>query len=150
MAGFMMCLALTLAATPDQPVSYQDAYEEANKSKRPMLVLVGADWCPACRVMKYTTLPGLLKDGKLKQVSYSIVDVDEAPQLSSQLMRSSSIPQLVLLVPLTDGWQRYYLNGSHHPDSVVEMIRGGIADQKQDLADNKKEMPTMPVASANE
>src|SRR5687767_292234 len=101
MTGLLLCIAMMAAPADHQPINYDDAYESANKTKKPMLILVSADWCPACRVMKQSTLPQLFREGKLAGVTYTIVDVDQMPRLSSQLMRSNSIPQLILWTPLS-------------------------------------------------
>lgn len=130
MSPFVLCVSLFAAVT--QPVSYGQAYSAAQTTRKPMLVLVGADWCPACRVMKQSTLPALQRAGHLDDVSYTIVDVDSDRALGSQLMRSSSIPQLILLMPMSNGWKRYYLHGNQSPDQIVSMIRGGLHEQQAD------------------
>jgi thioredoxin-like negative regulator of GroEL len=126
MIGLTLWIAMVATAPADKPLPYDQAYEAANKSKKPMLVLVSAEWCPACREMKNTTLPQLLRDGKLEGVSYTIVDVDEMPRLSSQLMRSTTIPQVVLCTPLSSGWRRMYLQGNQSLEQVVELVRTGL------------------------
>jgi thioredoxin-like negative regulator of GroEL len=149
MTGLMLWIAIMAGATADQPLNYDDAYESATKSKKPMLILVSADWCPACRVMKQTTLPQLFREGKLVGVCYTIVDIDQMPRLSSQLMRSSTIPQLILWTPVSDGWQRTYLQGGQAPDRIVEMVRNGLDEQRRDFATNDKNRTTT-VATADE
>lgn len=143
MVGTVLWIAVLAGGAPDKPVSYEEAYEAANKSKKPMLVLVGAEWCPACRSLKQTTLPQLLRDGKLAGVSYTVVDVDQMPKLSSQFLRPGIIPQLFLWSPLSDGWSETYLQGVQTPDDIVKMVRAGLEEQRRDqAAGNFKNPPT--------
>lgn len=134
MTALVLWVAMAAAVTAEEPLSYNDAYEAATKTKKPMLILVSAEWCPACRSMKQTTLPELQKSGKLSGVTFTIVDVDASPRLSSQLMRSTTIPQLIFFAPLSDGWKRDYLIGSQAPEQIVEMVRTGLAEQQRNLA----------------
>lgn len=139
MSGILLYAAIVLAGPPEQARTYKEAHAESVASGRPLLVLVGADWCPACRDMKYSTMPRLQREGKLDKVAYAIVDVDRESRLASQLMRSSSIPQLVLYAPGSDGWHRLYLQGSQSVPSVLGMIERGRALQRQESAANVAE-----------
>ena len=55
---FVMLTALVAVSTANaqQPVDYKTAYEKAQKGEKPLLVLITADWCPPCQVMKKTCL----------------------------------------------------------------------------------------------
>lgn len=147
MTGILLCAAWMFAGVTDKPLSYQQAHHEAMASKRPMLILVGADWCPACRVMKHSTLPALQRQGKLKDVVFTIVDVDQQPKLASQLMRSSSIPQLVLYTPKSEGWYRMYLHGSQEPARITGMIARGLQLQRDELAAKQRSTNPDPTDS---
>ena len=39
---------------------YKTAFEKAQSGDKPLLVLVTAQWCPPCQVMKSTTIPQLM------------------------------------------------------------------------------------------
>ena len=150
MVGTVLWIAILAGAAPDKALSYNEAYEEANKSKKPMLVLVGAEWCPACRTMKQVTLPQLLREGKLAGVSYIVVDVDQMPKLSSQFMEPGIIPQLFLWAPLSDGWSRTSLQGVQSPDEIAKMIRNGLEEQRRDLAAVSEMKSTDSAKTADE
>jgi thioredoxin-like negative regulator of GroEL len=133
MIGFLLCVT-TFAAAPEKQLTYAEAHQLAKQENRPMLILVGADWCPACRVMKQQTLSSMQQHGKLKDVLFAQVNVDDEPELAAQIMRSSSIPQLVLYTPAPQGWYRMYLQGAQSEDRIEGMIARGLELQRRDRA----------------
>ena len=69
-----LVLALALQATcadpaPDYP-TYAEAYQEASKTGKPLLVMVTATWCGPCKNMKSTILPEVRRRGILKEFSF--------------------------------------------------------------------------------
>ena len=114
-------LLQTWIAAPS-PATYNEAYRIATEENRPMLVLVGAEWCPACVSMKRSTMPRMAQSGKLDEVVFTIVDTDRESKLASQLMRGSSIPQLILFWEAEDGWHRTQLTGAQDPGTVEALI----------------------------
>src|SRR4051794_12296672 len=48
MVGMAAAIALQCAVWGANPVSYNTALQDAQKQQRPLLVLVGASWCPGC------------------------------------------------------------------------------------------------------
>ncbi|MGE0760553.1 MAG: thioredoxin family protein [Pirellulaceae bacterium] len=134
MNGILICATLALSIQGSAPLSYAQARAESLASQRPLLVLVGADWCPACRDLKNLTMTRLRQEGKLNDVVYTVVDYDREPRLASQLMRSSSIPQLLLYTPVQDGWVRLNLQGSQSSTGVLSLIQQGIAMQRREPA----------------
>ena len=62
------------------------------KEGKPLLVLVGAEWCPGCRTMKNEMIPELQRGGGLKPVVFATVDTDEKPDLSQRLLRGVPYP----------------------------------------------------------
>lgn len=150
MVGTALWIAILAGVAPDKPISYDEAYAAANKSKKPILVLVGAEWCPACRTMKQVTVPQLLREGKLAGISYTVVDVDQMPKLSSQFMEPGVIPQLILWSPLSDGWSRTSLQGVQTPDDIVKMVRTGLEEQRHDLAAANEKKSTDTASTSDE
>ncbi len=76
-------------------LSYEAAYAKADKENKPLLVLVGADWCAACKTMKSTTLERMKEAGDFKEVVVAFVDKDARPiwlpeSCRESLCRSSS------------------------------------------------------------
>ena len=64
---------------------YATAFKETEETGRPLVVLIGADWCPGCRQMKYTTIPELEKKGGLRKVAFAYVNTDHQGELGWQV-----------------------------------------------------------------
>ncbi len=122
-AATVMQLALLSATGSD----YQQAYDKAQEEGKPMLILIGTDWCPGCRIMKQENIPELKREGGLKDVVFTQVNADNKPTLSRRLMRGNSIPQLVLYMRVGRLWRRTQLTGVHSPEEVRGFIRRQIA-----------------------
>ena len=57
-------MLLQAAALTAVDHDYAKAYQETAETGRPLVVLIGADWCPGCRQMKYSSIPQLEKSGR--------------------------------------------------------------------------------------
>jgi thioredoxin-like negative regulator of GroEL len=125
-AFVLQTIMLTTGAQP-----YAEAYRSTETTGRPLLVLVGADWCPACQTMKHGTLARMERSGKLGRVAYSIVNTDQESRVANQVMRGSSIPQLVLFTKIGKGWQRTQLTGAQSEGEVEALIGRAIQLQAQ-------------------
>lgn len=107
--------------------SYDEAYRLANADEgRPLVVLVGADWCPACQQMKQSVMPALQQRGSLAHVAFAMVNTDREGALASQLMEGSSIPQLVMYVKTGAGWSRRRLTGAQSITDVEGFVASGM------------------------
>lgn len=122
----MMSLALVaamevslLAATPDE---FTTAYTQSLESGRPLVVLLGAPWCPSCQVMKKATIPAVARQGGLAGVEYAYVDVDEKPQLAAKLLEGRAIPQLVRLDRVPQGWRVSRLIGAQKAEQITAFV----------------------------
>lgn len=103
--------------------TYEQAYDETQANGRPLVVLVGADWCPGCRTMKQAVLPRLQSSGRLAGVNYAQVDTDDRSDLAGQLMRGGTIPQLIVYSQSADGrWHREQLTGATSESVVAAAI----------------------------
>ncbi len=122
-AATLMHVALLTTAGGD----YQAAFKQADKEGKPLLVLVGTNWCPGCRVMKSETIPEFRRIGGLKDVVFTQVDADAKPELSRKLLRGSSIPQLVLYTRVGKLWRRTQLTGAHTPAEIRSFLKREIA-----------------------
>ncbi len=107
--------------------TYQEAYDEADHDDKPLLVLVGAQWCPGCQKMKTEMIPKLQREGGLAEVVFTTVDTDHKPALSRRLLRGNAIPQLVLYTRGKRGWRRSQLTGVHAPAAIREFLRTEMA-----------------------
>ena len=107
---------------------YATAHRQALEMDRPLVVLVGADWCPHCVSMKGTVVPQLQQKGLLGKVAFAMVDSDRQPRLAGKLMQGSSVPQLVMYWKSSKGWRRQRLTGGQSVTTVERFLERGIAD----------------------
>ena len=122
-AAWMLMQAALVSGAP----SYEQALADSQAKGRPLLVLIGADWCPGCRTMKQRTMPRLAQNGKLKPVEFAHVDTDHQEVLANKLMRGNSIPQLILFTQTADGWKRTQLTGAQSERAVETFIQEGLS-----------------------
>ena len=57
--SLMLNLLMQAAAIAATSRDYATAYHETSRTGRPLVVLIGADWCPGCQVMKQSAIPQL-------------------------------------------------------------------------------------------
>jgi thioredoxin-like negative regulator of GroEL len=130
-------IILQAAALSAGTYDYATAFKQSEESGRPLVVLVGADWCPGCRQMKYTTIPELEKKGGLRNVSFAIVNTDRESALAGRLMRGGSIPQLVMYHKTEDGWKREQLTGAQSTRRI-ESFLAQATDQPADTLSSRE------------
>ena len=114
--------------------TYAQAHKTTQETGRPLLVMVGADWCPACQEMKLSLIPQLRRRGILKKVSFTIIDTDLQSKLADQIMSGGTIPQLIIYCKTDKGWVRRQLTGGQSVGGVEQFI---------DQAVNKKATSTL-------
>jgi thiol-disulfide isomerase/thioredoxin len=120
-------LNLSFLASPGT-TAYDDAYRLATADEgRPLVVLVGADWCPACQRMRQAIVPELQQRGSLAKVAFAVVNTDREGHLAGQLMEGNTIPQLVMFVKTDKGWSRRQLTGSQSVGDVEGFLASGMA-----------------------
>lgn len=118
-------LHAALMTTGAQP--YEEAFKEHEQSGKPLLVLVGADWCPACVTMKTGTLARMERTGKLKKVAFSVLNTDHDGKIAGRVMRGGTIPQLVMFTRNAEGkWDREQLTGAQSEQAVERMISEAV------------------------
>jgi thioredoxin-like negative regulator of GroEL len=113
---------------------YATAFKQTEETGQPLVVLIGADWCPGCRQMKYTTIPELEKKGGLRNVAFAIVNTDNESALAGKLMRGGSIPQLVMYHKTDSGWKRQQLTGAQSASQVESFIDAAAAQPAEKLS----------------
>ena len=140
-ASFALLPCALAVAPADSPVSlealsYPAAAKHAETRQQPLLVLVGADWCPGCQTMKHSVLPAMARSGDLERVSYATIDTDREPQLAGRLMRGGAIPQLIIFSRQADGaWHREQIVGAASQREVQSLIaRAWQAQQAKPFA----------------
>lgn len=148
--------SLTLAALLHASIlatgedNYADAHHEAEAGK-PLVVMVGAEWCGPCQQMKQAVIPQVRKRGLLRKVAFAIVDVDRERKLARKLIGSGSVPQLIMFRRTSHGWARNRLVGGQSVDSVEKFISRGIAQDESDgqpAAEDPKGLPPEAQESA--
>ena len=120
-------LGVTMASPAD---SYRDAYQAMQQSGRPIVVLVGAGWCPACRTMKSEVIPALENHGTLNHVEFAYVDTDQQRPLARRLMQGGSIPQLVMYHKTESGWKLGRIVGARSAETVAAFIDRGVVESQ--------------------
>jgi thiol-disulfide isomerase/thioredoxin len=129
----MLLSVSALTTTGDQ--TYTQAYNIAiNDSSRPLVVLVAADWCPACQSMKTSVLPQVQQLGGLNNVAFAVVNVDRDSPTARLLMEGGSIPQLVMWVKTDKGWSRQQLTGSQSVSAVQGFVAQGVSTARMPIA----------------
>jgi thioredoxin-like negative regulator of GroEL len=128
MAGISLVIVLQHAILAADPASYEVAFKDAQTRNRPLMVLIGTPWCPGCQTMKAKLLPEMARQGRLDSVSYATINADEEPELASQLMRGSGIPQLIIFSKKPDGhWHREQITGEADEKGVEKLITRAVA-----------------------
>jgi thiol-disulfide isomerase/thioredoxin len=117
------CLQAAVMIDNAAPASYTQAYQEAEKTGKPLMILVGADWCPGCRTMKNSVIPQLQQSGDLTDVSFAMVNPDQDRELAGKLMRGGSIPQLIVYQKTNEGWKREQITGAASVNETRGLIR---------------------------
>ena len=110
---------------------FDQARQQSLTTRRPLVVLLGARWCPACQKMKNTILPQVARTGGLNKVVFTYVDFDQQQTLASRLGRGKSIPQLIRFDQTPAGWDGKYLVGARSPGEVYEFINAGLIDESK-------------------
>ena len=125
MTSILMNVVLQVAVVGAAPQTHQTDYAAAKEKAKPqpVVVLVGAEWCDACMVMKNEVMPAVKKAGALKDVLYFYVDVDNDPKMAKRFLKGNSIPQLVRLEKQEKGWHIDRLTGAHRPEKVVKFVK---------------------------
>lgn len=102
-----LLLAFVLFDSTETKKGYDEAYRNAVNDNKPLVVLVGADWCPACVDVKKRIFPNLFKRLQRNRFCYAEVDLDKEPELASKLMNQNikTIPQTVIFYKENNSWR---------------------------------------------
>jgi uncharacterized protein YyaL (SSP411 family) len=120
-----------LKRAASQPVDWNpwspDVFQLAKKLDRPLLLDVGAIWCPWCGLMDRETYTDPAVAEFINQHFVAVkIDYDAAPELVAQLQRAQAVVNLPAGLPLTsfltpDGTLYYgagYLPSRRTPDKL--------------------------------
>jgi thiol-disulfide isomerase/thioredoxin len=136
MTSLTLSAVLQLSLLSTGADTYAEAHKKNAETGRPIMVLVGADWCPGCRTMKESVMPSVAKQGLLKKVAYAQVNTDKEAELAKKLMSGGSIPQLIMYRKTQDGWKRYSLIGAQSAAKIEAFIKQGLEPEDAKLTSN--------------
>jgi thioredoxin-related protein len=122
---FAVMLKASLTMSASGP-SYTEGLKMAAETGKPMLVLVGADWCKYCNVVKDEVLPKLQKSGLMDKVVFVYLDYDQDRRLVGKLMRGEIIPEMMLFRKTDEGWKSSYLSGSYKLEEIEAFIKSAL------------------------
>ncbi len=143
MLGVTLAILLQAAVTGDTTTDYTTAFKSANETGKPMLVLVGTDWCPACVTMKQSVMPRLQRAGRLSGVVYTEVNADAQPTIARKIMSGGGYPQLALYRKTKDGWKRKVLIGVQSESTIKTLVDRAVAAQQTEA---KEKLEVIPVS----
>ncbi|QDS90530.1 hypothetical protein EC9_47440 [Rosistilla ulvae] len=128
MFSVLLTALLSVVASEQAPnPDYATAYRSAQEAGKPLMVVVGADWCPACVNLKQNTIASLKQAGDLEGVEMAIVNRDAQPSLAGKLMRGPMMPQIIVFSKGDAGsWTRVQLTGFQSRDSLKSLIRKAV------------------------
>lgn len=134
-------LCMPFAATPSE--TYAEAHRINEETGRPMVVLVGAEWCPACQQMEKQIVPKMRERGLLKRIAFALVDLDRDRELGHTLTSGGPIPQLIFFRRTRDGWAQHKVIGGQSLEAVEQLVN-------EEIAANSVEMKALAKASAKD
>ena len=134
MSSLTLVAVLQAAMLAGATNNYADAHKITTETGKPMVVLVGAKWCPACCSMKENVMPQVVRKGLFGRCVFTMVDVDKQEKLGQDLTRGGPIPQLIMFRKTSKGWLRKRLVGGQSVPSVVKFIDDGIQLDEQEKA----------------
>jgi thioredoxin-like negative regulator of GroEL len=108
--------------------NYTEAHRITVKTGKPLVVMVGADWCGPCQTMRRTILPRVREHGLFRKVAFAHVNVDREKELANQLTGGGgAVPQLVMFRKTKNGWARRKMIGGQSVEAVEKFISEGLA-----------------------
>ena len=149
MTGLALAAMLQLSAI-SADTSYAAAHRAMVETGKPMVILIGAEWCPACRTMKHEIAPEVARRGGFEGATFAIVDSDEQPTLASKLKRGSSIPQLIVYRKTEQGWRINRMIGAQSVQAVEKLVAQGVADAVAVNPEPAKQSAVKLTAAAKE
>ncbi len=126
MTSVAYCALASFALLAAGEETYAEAHRQTAETGRPLVVLVSADWCPACHVMQQTVIPEARRRGLLRKVAFAIVNYDREQELAVQLTEHGPIPQVVMYRRTASGWRMWRLIGSHSIEAFEQFIHQGL------------------------
>ncbi len=129
MVSLLMAIMLSGVTSEQIKTDYATAYRESVAQDKPLLVVVGAPWCPACNALKQTTIQPMALTGELDDVSVVLLNRDNDPALVNQLTKGEKmLPQITMYTKGdTEKWERKRLMGYQPKQPVRNLIRKAVS-----------------------
>jgi len=125
----IFCLQLALVAANGE--TYAEACKVTREKGCPLVVMVGATWCPACQEMKNRVIPKVRRQGALRKVAFALIDLDEEQELGARLTDGGPVPQILMFRKTAEGWKLRRLVGGQNAQAVEEFIAQGIEEHSK-------------------
>ena len=128
MVSLLLVLALSgLTSEQQLQLNYAEAYKNSVAQHKPLMVVVGAPWCPACQVLKETTIKQMAQTGELDSVSLTVINRDEEPEFVKELTGGEKmLPQIIVFTNERGRWKRDRLMGFQPKKPVRSLIRRAL------------------------
>ena len=133
MNGFaVLCIMLSVSCSTEVarhgclPTDYATAYKHAQAGTKPMLVVVTAQWCAPCQMLKRTTLRDMMAQNGFKDFYFAMVDVDRDAGVAAKLTEGRPVPQVIIFERNGTSWTRRYSIGYHTVDTLQAFLAPSI------------------------
>lgn len=127
MTGWTIALMFQAMITTTPDMTYAEAYQRSVNTGKPLVILVGAEWCSACKNVKRTTISRLQREGAMKDVVYLSLDTDKHGPVASKLMRGNTVPQMIIFHQDETGWHKQHMVGLLNEN----VVRSAMATAKE-------------------
>ena len=129
MVSLVLAVVLGSVTSATLKTDYAEAYKESVAKDKPLMVVVGAPWCPACNVLKQTTIEPMAETGELDEVSVAVLNRDSNPELVKQLTKGEKMLPQIIMFSRTEkgGWKRNQLKGYQPKQPVRNLIRSAVS-----------------------
>lgn len=97
----MLCLLMLSFGVND----YSENYQDSIINDKPLVVVVGAEWCNSCNVLKKNIMPKILEKFSRRHFNYAEIDADENQPLARKILIGDSIPQTVIYYKYNGEWK---------------------------------------------
>jgi len=131
-----MCVIMVLfscvLAVADEPLDdprfiYANAAEKYVKTKAPLVVILGAQWCGPCHEYKSEVVKKIAKNIIAGEDDYilAIIDVDKQPDLARQILGGDpmSLPYTAIYFHGPDGVVKRHFDGKATYDFLMRNIQ---------------------------
>jgi thioredoxin-like negative regulator of GroEL len=128
MVSILLAVVLS-SVTSDQSLqqNYADAYQQSVQEEKPLMVVVSAPWCPACNVLKESTIKPMADSGELDSVSLTVINQDDDPELAKELTEGEKmLPQIIVYTKDKGRWKRRKLMGYQPKQPVRSLLRRAL------------------------